>query len=155
MRHRGWWKHGQCGVCGDWEAAGACPPAPHPLAECCFCPSYVPPHPLTAPATDTYFCVVDMHAITMPHDPAALLASTHSSAALYIACGIDPAKANVFVQSHVPAHAELTWLLRYAVVGRWGKEYSCMRRCACEDGCGARAAAACLSDSLVPVRTRL
>ncbi len=69
-----------------------------------------------SPAADTYFCVVDLHAITLPHDPPALLASTHSSAALYIACGIDPAKANIFVQSHVPAHAELTWLLRWAQV---------------------------------------
>ena len=67
-------------------------------------------------SADTYFCVVDLHAITLPHDPAALLASTHSSAALYIACGIDPAKANIFVQSHVPAHAELTWLLRWGLV---------------------------------------
>lgn len=70
--------------------------------------------PVSFPVSaDTYFCVVDLHAITLPHDPAALLASTHSSAALYIACGIDPAKANIFVQSHVPAHAELTWLLRW------------------------------------------
>jgi tryptophanyl-tRNA synthetase len=61
--------------------------------------------------------VVDLHAITLPHEPAALLQSTHSSAALYIACGIDPTRANVFVQSHVPAHAELTWLLRW--VGKY------------------------------------
>ncbi|KAL4431278.1 hypothetical protein ABPG75_006534 [Micractinium tetrahymenae] len=60
---------------------------------------------------DTFFCVVDLHAITLPHEPKELLHSTHSSAALYIACGIDPAKASIFVQSHVPAHAELTWLL--------------------------------------------
>lgn len=69
------------------------------------------------PCADTYFCVVDLHAITMPHDPAALLASTHSSAALYIACGLDPAKSNIFVQSHVPAHAEMTWLLRWVLRG--------------------------------------
>lgn len=56
--------------------------------------------------------MVDLHAITLPHEPRALLDSTHSSAALYLACGIDPAKASIFVQSHVPAHAELTWLLR-------------------------------------------
>eukprot|EP00887_Chlorella_sp_A99_P005765 scaffold1.g5765.t1 len=60
---------------------------------------------------DTYFCVVDLHAITLPHEPAELLRSTRSSAALYIAAGIDPARASIFVQSHVPAHAELTWLL--------------------------------------------
>lgn len=52
-----------------------------------------------------------MHAITMPHDPRELLESTRRSAALYLACGIDPAKSSVFVQSHVTAHAELTWLL--------------------------------------------
>ena len=56
--------------------------------------------------------MVDLHAITLPHEPKALLQSTRSSAALYLACGIDPAKASIFVQSHVPAHAELTWLLR-------------------------------------------
>ena len=56
--------------------------------------------------------MVDLHAITLPHDPLALRHSTRSSAALYVACGIDPARANIFVQSHVPAHAELTWLLR-------------------------------------------
>ncbi|KAI3433298.1 hypothetical protein D9Q98_003117 [Chlorella vulgaris] len=60
---------------------------------------------------DTFFCVVDLHAITMPHEPRALLDATRSSAALYIACGIDPAKASIFVQSHVPAHTELAWLL--------------------------------------------
>ena len=81
------------------------------------CISHTPAPALAAPpppprCADTFFCVVDLHAITLPHDPATLLASTHSSAALYIACGLDPAKANIFVQSHVPAHAEMTWLLR-------------------------------------------
>ncbi|GMH44107.1 hypothetical protein BSKO_12041 [Bryopsis sp. KO-2023] len=60
---------------------------------------------------DTSFCVVDMHGITVPHDPKVLRESTKSTAALYIASGIDPEKATVFVQSHVPAHAELFWLL--------------------------------------------
>lgn len=60
---------------------------------------------------DTFFFVVDMHAITLPHDPVDLLAATRSSAALYLACGVDPSRSNIFVQSHVPAHAELTWLL--------------------------------------------
>ena len=55
--------------------------------------------------------VVDLHAITVPHDPKELLLSTRSSAALYLACGIDPSRARVFVQSHVPALAELAWLL--------------------------------------------
>jgi len=60
---------------------------------------------------DTYFMVVDLHAITMPHEPKDLLQSTRSSAALYIASGVDPSRAKVFVQSHVSAHAELAWLL--------------------------------------------
>ena len=60
---------------------------------------------------DTYFMVVDLHAITVPHDPKELQQSTRSSAALYMACGIDPAKARIFIQSHVTAHAELAWLL--------------------------------------------
>lgn len=55
--------------------------------------------------------MVDLHAITLPHEPKALLESTRKSAATYIACGIDPEKANIFVQSHVSAHAELAWLL--------------------------------------------
>lgn len=60
---------------------------------------------------DSYFCVVDMHAITVPQDPAVLRQKTREVAALYIACGIDPDVATIFVQSHVPAHAELAWIL--------------------------------------------
>lgn len=55
--------------------------------------------------------MVDLHAITLPHEPKALLEATRQSAATYIACGIDPERANIFVQSHVSAHAELAWLL--------------------------------------------
>lgn len=68
---------------------------------------------------ETYFCVVDLHAITLPHEPKALLESTRKSAATYIACGIDPEKANIFVQSHVSAHAELAWLLSCATPIGW------------------------------------
>lgn len=60
---------------------------------------------------ECYFMVVDLHAITVAQDPAALREQTETVAALYIAAGIDPLKANVFVQSHVRAHAELGWLL--------------------------------------------
>ncbi|WP_307588183.1 tryptophan--tRNA ligase [Paenibacillus wynnii] len=60
---------------------------------------------------DCYFMVVDLHAITVPQEPAALREQSESVAALYIAAGIDPAKANVFMQSHVPQHAELGWLM--------------------------------------------
>ncbi|KAL4524573.1 hypothetical protein Ndes2526A_g06693 [Nannochloris sp. 'desiccata'] len=71
---------------------------------------------------DTFFMVVDLHAITLPHDPKELLHSTRSSAALYMACGIDPAKARVFVQSHVPAHAELAWMLSCVTPIGWLKK---------------------------------
>jgi tryptophanyl-tRNA synthetase len=60
---------------------------------------------------DAYFCVVDLHAITLPQDPAMLRKRTLVTAAQYLALGIDPARSTVFVQSHVPAHAELTWVL--------------------------------------------
>jgi tryptophanyl-tRNA synthetase len=60
---------------------------------------------------DAIYCVVDMHAITSPQDPAELRANTRATAAQYIASGIDPSKATLFVQSHVPAHAELAWVL--------------------------------------------
>lgn len=58
-----------------------------------------------------FFMVVDLHAITVPQDPAALREQSEAVAALFIAAGIDPSKASVFLQSHVPAHAELGWLM--------------------------------------------
>jgi tryptophanyl-tRNA synthetase len=60
---------------------------------------------------ECYFSVVDLHAVTVPQEPAALRDQTEAVAALFIAAGIDPAKAVVFVQSHVSAHAELGWLM--------------------------------------------
>ena len=60
---------------------------------------------------DAFFCVVDLHAITVPQDPKELRERTRSTAAQYIAAGIDPAKSTLFVQSHVPAHAQLAWVL--------------------------------------------
>ena len=60
---------------------------------------------------DAYFCVVDLHAITVPQDPETLRQRTLVTAAQYLALGIDPARATIFVQSHVPAHAELSWVL--------------------------------------------
>ena len=68
---------------------------------------------------DTFFCVVDLHAITVPHDPAVLAENSRSTAALYLACGIDPKQATVFVQSQVPAHAELAWLLNCVTPLNW------------------------------------
>ncbi|MFB5189592.1 tryptophan--tRNA ligase [Alicyclobacillus fastidiosus] len=71
---------------------------------------------------DCLFCVVDMHAITVPQDPAALRQNSRNLAALYLAAGIDPSKSTVFIQSHVPAHAELGWMLQciayYGELGR-------------------------------------
>ena len=72
---------------------------------------------------DTYFMVVDLHAITVqPHNPKELLEATRNGAALYIACGIDPAKSKVFVQSHVTAHAEMAWLLSCVTPVGWLKK---------------------------------
>jgi tryptophanyl-tRNA synthetase len=60
---------------------------------------------------DAVFCVVDLHAITVPQDPATLREKTRRTAAQYIAAGIDPSASTLYVQSHVPAHAELAWVL--------------------------------------------
>jgi tryptophanyl-tRNA synthetase len=60
---------------------------------------------------DAIFCVVDLHAITVPQDPATLREKTRRTAAQYIAAGIDPSASTLYVQSHVPAHAELAWVL--------------------------------------------
>lgn len=60
---------------------------------------------------DCIFCVVDMHSITVEQVASQLRKNTLDLVALYIACGIDPAKSTLFIQSHVPAHAELTWVL--------------------------------------------
>ena len=58
-----------------------------------------------------FYCVVDLHAITVRQVPADLRRRTYETLALYIACGLDPEKNTLFVQSHVPAHAELGWIL--------------------------------------------
>ena len=68
---------------------------------------------------ETFFCVVDLHAITVPHDPRQLAADTRKTAALYLACGIDPTRSTVFVQSHVAAHSELAWLLNCVTPLNW------------------------------------
>ena len=57
------------------------------------------------------FCIVDLHALTQPQDPAELRASTREVTAAYIAAGIDPERCTIFNQSMVPAHTELSWLL--------------------------------------------
>ncbi|OBH76337.1 tryptophan--tRNA ligase [Mycobacterium scrofulaceum] len=60
---------------------------------------------------ECFFCVVDLHAITIPQDPEALRRRTLVTAAQYLALGIDPARSTIFVQSHVPAHSQLAWVL--------------------------------------------
>lgn len=60
---------------------------------------------------DCIYCIVDMHSITVPQDPKELRKHTLDVAALYMAIGVDPKKATVFVQSDVPGHAELSWVL--------------------------------------------
>ena len=60
---------------------------------------------------DCYFCIVDLHAITVPQDPRQLEHNTRELAAMLLACGIDPQVSTLFVQSHVRAHAEGSWLL--------------------------------------------
>ena len=60
---------------------------------------------------DAFYCVVDLHAITLPQDPAALRRRTRLAAAQLFAAGLDPDRCTVFVQSHVPEHTELAWVL--------------------------------------------
>ncbi len=63
----------------------------------------------------SYFCIVDLHAITVPQDPAALRRRTLETAALYVASGLDPDASTLFVQSHVGAHSEMAWLMECTV----------------------------------------
>ena len=60
---------------------------------------------------EALFCVVDLHAVTLPQDPAVLRERTRRTAAQFMAGGVDPERSALFVQSHVPEHAELAWLL--------------------------------------------
>jgi tryptophanyl-tRNA synthetase len=60
---------------------------------------------------ENVFCIVDLHAITVPQDPKVLKRKIRELAALYIACGIDPKKSIMFVQSHNPDHAQMGWIL--------------------------------------------
>jgi tryptophanyl-tRNA synthetase len=61
--------------------------------------------------TEAFYCVVDLHAITLPQDPAELRRNTLVSAAQLLALGVDPARSAVFAQSHVPEHLQLSWVL--------------------------------------------
>ena len=68
---------------------------------------------------ETFLCVVDLHAITAEHNPKELTQNTLSTAALYVACGIDPNICSIFVQSHIPAHSELCWILNCMTPINW------------------------------------
>ena len=68
---------------------------------------------------DTYVCVVDLHAITVPHNPAELAENSLGTAALYLACGMDPERCAIFIQSQVAAHSELCWLLNCVTPLNW------------------------------------
>ena len=68
---------------------------------------------------ENFLFVADLHAITVPHNPASLAADTYTLAALYLACGLDLKYSTIFVQSHVPAHSELTWLLNCITPLNW------------------------------------
>ncbi len=66
----------------------------------------------------TFFCVADLHAITVRQVPAEIRKRTYETLALYIACGLSPERNTIFVQSHVPEHAELAWMLNcYTMFG--------------------------------------
>jgi tryptophanyl-tRNA synthetase len=68
---------------------------------------------------DNLFCIVDLHAITVPKDPVTLHTHTREVAGLLIAAGISPEQSTVFVQSHVSAHAELAWILNCVIPMGW------------------------------------
>ncbi|MEA2140467.1 MAG: tryptophanyl-tRNA synthetase, partial [Solirubrobacteraceae bacterium] len=60
---------------------------------------------------EAIYCIVDLHAITVPYEPAELRERTYDTAAILLAAGLDPARCTLFRQSDVPQHTELTWLL--------------------------------------------
>jgi tryptophanyl-tRNA synthetase len=68
---------------------------------------------------ETFFPVADLHAITVPQDPTQLRTRTRQLAMLLMAAGLDPNKATIFVQSHVPAHTELAWILHCTTSTGW------------------------------------
>ncbi len=68
---------------------------------------------------ETFVCVVDLHAITVPHNPKELAENTLKTAAIYLACGMDPKSCSIFIQSQVTSHAELCWLLNCVTPLNW------------------------------------
>ena len=68
---------------------------------------------------DSFLFMADLHAITVPHDPKVLAENTYQVAAMYLACGIDPQRSTIFVQSHISAHSELAWLFNCVTPLNW------------------------------------
>ncbi len=68
---------------------------------------------------ENFFCIVDLHSLTVPQDPDELRFQTRALAAMLLACGIDPDKSTLFIQSHVKAHAEGAWLLNCVTPLGW------------------------------------
>jgi tryptophanyl-tRNA synthetase len=68
---------------------------------------------------ENFFFMADLHAITVPYDPKTLAQNTYTTAALYLACGIDLQYSAIFVQSQIPAHSELAWLLNCITPLNW------------------------------------
>jgi tryptophanyl-tRNA synthetase len=83
---------------------------------------------------EAFFCIVDLHAITITHDPAALRDGTLDIGAMLFATGLDPERSTVFVQSHVTAHAEAAWLLSAVTsYGQLGRMTQFKEKAAVED----------------------
>src|SRR5687767_15001402 len=68
---------------------------------------------------ESFFCIVNLHAVTLPQNPEILKKKTLDLARIYLAAGIDPAVSTIFIQSDVAEHAELTWILN--CVSRMGE----------------------------------
>src|SRR5215831_17694126 len=68
---------------------------------------------------DNIYCIVDLHAITLPQDPTELRANTRQLAAALFACGLDPERSTLFVQSHVHEHSEMAWILNCFTPTGW------------------------------------
>lgn len=68
---------------------------------------------------DNFFFLADLHAITVPHDPKTLASDTYTIAALYLASGLNLEYSTIFIQSHIPAHSELAWLLSCLTPLNW------------------------------------
>ena len=68
---------------------------------------------------DAFYCIVNLHAITLPQDPEILRKATLDLARIYLAAGVDASRSTIFIQSDVPEHAELTWVL--SCIARMGE----------------------------------